>query len=207
MEILTIAQWVVASTVSLYWFCVAVMVIRSRRKFRVASGALPKTKFEKKMWMIWAPTIVAWIALAWSSDNAVASILPTGSLASSIWITTTVLAATLCVLSYFFTTRCWMKMGQDWSMAVEPDKETKLITDGPFSSVRHPIYALSLALMISSVFVVTNVPMLIVAAIHCSLLVIKSWNEERYLTQLHGQEYVDYLNRTNRFVPIRAIFG
>ena len=87
-------------------------------------------------------------------------------------------------------------------MAVEPGKETKLITDGPFSSVRHPIYALSLMLMISSLFVVTNIPMIVVAGLHCGLLVIKSWNEERYLTRLHGQQYTDYLNRTNRFLPV-----
>lgn len=203
MEILKYAQIIVAATVSLYWFCVAVMVIRSRKKNRV--GSIPKTKLERAMWMLWVPTIIGWIALTWNSDNLIYSTINSQT-ASSFWLAAIVVAAATAVLAFALTTRCWMKMGQDWSMAVEPGKETRLITDGPFSSVRHPIYALSLLLMISSLFVVINVPMVVVAVIHCSLLVVKSWNEERYLTNLHGKEYVDYLNRTNRFVPLRALW-
>ena len=203
MEILKYAQIVVASTVSLYWFCVAVMVIRNRKKNRV--GSIPKTKLERAMWMLWGPTIIAWLALTWNSDNLIFNAIHSQT-AISFWLTAIALAAATAVTAFVLTTRCWMKMGQDWSMAVEPGKETRLITDGPFSSVRHPIYALSLLLMISSLLVVTNIPMIAVAIIHCGLLVLKSWNEERYLTNLHGQEYVDYLNRTNRFVPVRALW-
>ena len=205
MEVLKTAQIVVASTVTIYWVCVVVMVIRSRRKYRVASGSIPKTRLERAMWLLWVPTIIAWIILAWNSDNLLYGRLQNAFFESS-WFALVAIASICCVIAFALTTRCWMKMGKDWSMAVEPGKETKLITDGPFSSVRHPIYALSLMLMISTVLVVTSIPMMFVAALHCGLLVMKSWNEERYLTRLHGQQYVDYLNRTNRFVPVRAIW-
>ena len=193
-------QVIVATTVTSYWICVFAMVVRSWAKFRVSSGSLPKTRLEKRMWILWVPTITAWIVLAWNSTNWITDLLSgQASAGSTIWLMITWLAAASAVIAFFLTTRCWMSMGRNWSMAVTPDKNTSLITDGPFSAVRHPIDALSLLLMISSLLVVTNPWMLLVAIIHCSMLLLKSWNEEHYLTQVHGNEYLNYLNQTNRF--------
>ena len=64
-------QNVVATTVTLYWTCVIGMIIRSWSKFRVTSGSLPKTRLEKRMWLLWVPTILAWNLLAWNSNNAI----------------------------------------------------------------------------------------------------------------------------------------
>lgn len=86
-------------------------------------------------------------------------------------------------------------------MAVRPDKQTELITTGPFSRVRHPIYALSLVLMVCTLVVAGSWRMAIVASLHISLLVLKSINEERYLITLHGTTYQEYLDRTRRFMP------
>ena len=199
-------QTVVAATVSLYWTCVVVMVIRSHIKYRVSSGSLPKTRFEKRMWYLWVPTIAAWIALTWNSDNVITS-NSAGSVPAwlaTFWTVMNWAAAASAVAAFAMTTRCWIGMGRNWSMAVAPQKDTELITDGFFSSVRHPIYALSLMLMVSSAIVVFNLPMLVVATIHCSMLYIKSWNEERYLTETHGEQYRQYQKQTNRFIPWRA---
>jgi protein-S-isoprenylcysteine O-methyltransferase Ste14 len=199
-------QAIVAATVTSYWICVFAMVVRSWAKFRVSSGSLPKTRLEKRMWILWVPTIIAWIWLAWNSSNWIADLLREQATAGSmVWSVIVWMAAVSAVSAFFLTTRCWMSMGRNWSMAVTPDKNTTLITDGPFSAVRHPIYALSLLLIISSLIVVTNPWMLLVAISHCSMLILKAWNEERYLTQMHGREYLNYLSRTNRFFPARAI--
>ena len=47
-------------------------------------------------------------------------------------------------------------MGTAWTMAVTPDRNTDLITDGPFARVRHPIYGFSLLLMACTVVVVAT---------------------------------------------------
>lgn len=201
-----IPQTVVAATVTMYWICVFSMVVRSWARFRVTSGSLPKTALEKRMWILWVPTIAAWIALAWNSSNLVTSALQSESyLVYQCWSVLTWVAAVSTVTAFVLTTRCWLSMGSNWTMAVRPDKETRLITDGPFATVRHPIYSLSLLLMISTLIAVTNWWMLLVAVIHCSMLVLKSWNEEQYLTRTHGQQYLEYLKQTNRFVPVRAL--
>ena len=203
-----IPHLIVAGVVSTYWLCVIVMSIRSRIKFSTPSGSLPKTPVEKAMWLLWVPTIVAWIAIGWNSRNDIwAAIDDTSALAAQLYYGTLWAFAIIAVVAFGLTVSCWIRMGKNWSMAVRPDKDTELITDGLFSAVRHPIYALSLLLMICTTVVICNWQMMIVAIIHCSMLVLKSWNEERYLVGVHGQQYVDYLSRTNRFLPIKAGFS
>ncbi|MCH5374001.1 MAG: isoprenylcysteine carboxylmethyltransferase family protein, partial [Planctomycetes bacterium] len=107
------------------------------------------------------------------------------------------------VLSFATTVRCWLAMGSNWSMAVNPKKPTRLLTEGVYSVVRHPIYALSLLLMLCTMLVVANLPMLLVGAIHITMLVGKAASEERYLLGLHGEAYAQYCRMTNRFLPCR----
>lgn len=209
MDWTDLPQLVVATTVTLYWTCVAAMVVRSWSKFKVASGSLPKSRLERGMWLLWVPTILAWNLLAWNSSNAV-----TESVASlgmpgldGLWYLVVCLATLAACFAFLTTTRCWLGMGRNWSMAVTPSKETELITEGFFSKVRHPIYALSLMLMISTVVVVANWMMLLVGSIHCCMLFLKAWNEERYLCQAHGNQYEEYRQRTNRFIPVRAVLA
>ena len=86
-------------------------------------------------------------------------------------------------------------------MGVSETQKTELITDGVFAYVRHPIYALSMLLMICSVIVVPTLPMLVIAVVHIVLMNIKAHNEERYLLKVHGEQYQRYLQRTSRFFP------
>ncbi len=202
-------QYVVAITVSLYWTCVVAMVARSWSKFKVASGSLPKTRLEKRLWVLWVPTILAWNLLAWNSSNTITeeiAYFQNPALAYA-WQSLLYVCATSACIAFIITTRCWISMGRNWSMAVTPSKKTELITDGVFSKVRHPIYALSLLLMVSTVIVVANWMMLIVGIIHCSMLWTKAWNEEHYLTQTHGRDYQEYQRSTNRFIPVRALLS
>jgi protein-S-isoprenylcysteine O-methyltransferase Ste14 len=49
--------------------------------------------------------------------------------------------------------------------------------------------------------VVATVPMLVVAAIHVVLMVLKARNEEQFLLSVHGDAYRSYCRRTGRFFP------
>ncbi len=209
MEWSQIPQLVVATAVTLYWTCVVAMVARSWSKFKVSSGSLPKTRLERTMWLLWVPTIIAWNLLAWYSSNAVTESLASLGITglSGLWFFVICLGALAACFAFLTTTRCWLGMGRNWSMAVTPSKDTELITEGVFSKVRHPIYALSLMLMISTMVVVANWMMLAVGTIHCSMLVLKAWNEERYLCQTHGRQYEEYRRTTNRFIPVRAMLA
>ena len=49
--------------------------------------------------------------------------------------------------------------------------------------------------------VVPTWPMALVAVTHFALHNLKARNEEAHLARLHGASYVQYMQRTGRFVP------
>ena len=88
-----------------------------------------------------------------------------------------------------------------WRMAVTPGERTELVTGGLYGHIRHPIYALSILLMLCSCIVVPTPPMLVVAAIHVALMMVKARNEEAFLSGAHGEAYAAYCAQTGRFIP------
>ncbi len=92
-------------------------------------------------------------------------------------------------------------MGQQWRMGIDPTQKIRLLVDGPFAKVRHPIYSLSILLMLCSVVVLPCPTMLLLAAIHITLMHIKARNEERFLLDTQGPSYAEYCRKTGRFIP------
>ena len=86
-------------------------------------------------------------------------------------------------------------------MAVTAGEKTKLITDGPFRRIRHPIYAFSILLMLCTAVIVPTVPMVVIAVVHVTLMNLKARNEERHMLATHGESYAQYVGRTGRFWP------
>ena len=95
-------------------------------------------------------------------------------------------------------------MRKDWSMAVTEQARGELITDGLFARVRHPIYALSMLLMVCSMIIAPTPPMIAIGLVHIALMHLKARNEERHLLKVHGDAYAGYVRRTGRFVPPRV---
>lgn len=194
---------VLASTVCAYWSYVAAMSVRVRRRTRKMAGIVPSQPLEKAMWLIWVPLVLTWMTLPWLAVTraeghwaalpAFARELP--------WAALRWAAALVGLACLRYSIRSWRRMGRNWRMAVAPGEETELVTSGPFARVRHPIYALSILLMLCTLAVVPTLPVLLMAALHIGMMVTKAHNEERFLSGLHGPAYADYCRRTGRFVP------
>jgi protein-S-isoprenylcysteine O-methyltransferase Ste14 len=191
------------ATIWAYWFGVGLMIARARRKTHGLAGLVPEQPLEQFMWIIWVPLVAAWIALPYLALVRSQGLLAVPEFAredpgyaSLRWI-----AAVGAVACLLLTSVCWSRMGVHWRMAVSVKGEEGLITDGPFRYVRHPIYALSMLLIICSAIVVPTLPMLVVAVAHLVLTHLKARNEERHLLTVHGEAYRRYLVRTGRFFP------
>ena len=191
-----------AATVWAYWACVGAMIVRTRRRTRKFSGIVPLQRVEQFMWIVWVPLVAAWMILPYlaaspaAPPRGLADFAREGPATSLRWAGVGVGFACL-VLSI----DCWLRMGRNWRMAVTPDQQTDLVTSGLYSRVRHPIYALSMLLMLCTVVVAPTVPIALMAAIHISLMIAKACNEERFLSERHGASYQHYLERTGRFLP------
>lgn len=196
-------QTIVTLAVWAYWTSVCVLVIRSHIRFRTSAGGLPRTTRERWMWALWVPAILLWQvfpAIAGSVSNPLFA-TPEIALNNPLLYSVRAIAAGLAVLAYGLTIPNWLGMGKNWSMAIVPNKRTGLITSGMFSYVRHPIYALSILLMVTTMIVTLTPAMTAIGIIHISMLSMKAMSEEKYLTSMHGQHYTNYCNRTGRFVP------
>lgn len=91
-----------------------------------------------------------------------------------------------------------------WSVKSLPAKErgNKLSTRGAFKYVRHPLYAAFLSIFDFGLAVYLNSYIFIVWAV----LLHPVWHyvvryEERLMVEIFGQSYVDYQERTGRFIP------
>ncbi|HSV18792.1 MAG TPA: isoprenylcysteine carboxylmethyltransferase family protein [Casimicrobiaceae bacterium] len=190
-----------ALTVSAYWIGVGVMVVRVRRHLRRDAGLVPEQPRERAMWVVWVPLVAAWVALPWLAQGHADGWLGLPSYARApAFVVVRSIAAFVGLCCWLATLRCYGRMGDDWRMDVS-SRATALITDGPFSRIRHPIYAFSILLMLASAVVLPTVPMLVVALVHIALMNLKARNEEAHLASMHGADYARYVARTGRFVP------
>lgn len=194
------------ATIWCYWFGVGLMILRARRKTHRFAGLVPERPLEQLMWIVWLPLVALWIVLPYlalvRSQGLVADVpafARSDGYALLRWVAA--IGGVACLL---LTSLCWSRMGRHWRMDVPLKGEVPLITDGPFRYVRHPIYTLSMLLMICSAVVVPTAPMLGIAIVHLLLMQLKARHEERHLLRLHGEVYRDYLARTGRFFPKRG---
>lgn len=193
--VVTIAIWA-------YWARVAAMVIRARRRGRRDVGFIPERPAERLMWLAVVPVVGAWMAfpvIALTHGHG-AFAVPGFARDEAWYAALRWIAAAASVACLAATLRAWRAMGRHWRMDIS-ERNTALLTSGPFSRIRHPIYALSIGMMIATAIVLPAAPMLAAAAAHIVLMYVKARNEEAHLARMHGEAYARYVERTGRFLP------
>ncbi|WP_437930263.1 isoprenylcysteine carboxylmethyltransferase family protein [Sorangium sp. So ce291] len=93
-------------------------------------------------------------------------------------------------------------MGDSWRIGVSADERTTLVTRGPFTAVRNPIFSF-MVLTASGMLLVVPDPLAIASlvALVVAIELQVRFVEEPYLLRTHGDSYADYCARVGRFVP------
>jgi len=105
------------------------------------------------------------------------------------------------VIGLAFT--CWARvvLGQNWSGTVQLKQDHELIVRGPYSFVRHPIYTGLLVAFFGTALAIGEWHALIGVA----LLAMAFWRklrlEERWLCELFGEPYRNYMRHVKALVP------
>ena len=86
-------------------------------------------------------------------------------------------------------------------MGIDPNEKTRLVLNGPFAYVRHPIYGLSQVLVIMTVLVYPSALMIVIAMLHVLFMQWEVRREDRYLVATHGEPYAKYQQHVGRFIP------
>ena len=107
----------------------------------------------------------------------------------------------LSVLGFIFVTLGGF--GRLWaSLYVEGFKTKKLITEGPYSMVRNPLYFFTYIILLGFCLVVKSIPIAITLIVAFTVLHIPAIiKEERKLLAQHDNAYREYYNNTPRLIP------
>ena len=133
-----------------------------------------------------------------------------------IWIVTPVLAfadyplrlmpfvaGTVCLLlGLWLFYRSHADLGTNWSVTLEVREQHRLVTQGIYRRIRHPMYT---ALLLYSVGQALALPNYVAGpsyGVAMALLVaLRIGPEERMMLEEFGKNYLEYMARTRRLVP------
>jgi protein-S-isoprenylcysteine O-methyltransferase Ste14 len=93
-------------------------------------------------------------------------------------------------------------LGKQWRLRAGLYSDHELIRTGPYSLVRHPVYASLLAILLSTLFLLTRWPW---GALSLTLYVIgtevRIWAEDRLLASRFGDEFATYRRDVPAYLP------
>ena len=122
-----------------------------------------------------------------------------------------VLAYLLPILAAALSIGCvWMSMaalrtlGREWSLEARLVEGHRLVIEGPYRLVRHPIYSAMLGKLIATGIMVSHWIGLLAGIVLITIgTAIRVRSEEKLLRAQFGAEYDDYARRVPGIVPIR----
>ncbi len=91
-------------------------------------------------------------------------------------------------------------LGRNWGMPMTEKADTELVTNGPYSRVRHPIYSGIILAMLGTAIAVSWYWLLAVVLLG-AFFVYSALNEERYMAGLFPDTYPAYKRSTKMLVP------
>jgi len=176
---------------------VAMMAIRAphgRRSRSVTVARSHKTALETLL------LVFAWIGflvpLIWI-------VSPAFSFADySLRVGPLVAGVTCLAIGLWLLFRSHADLGTNWSVTLELRKEHRLITQGVYRTIRHPMYSALILYAIGQALVVPNWVAGFTNLIAFTLLfALRVRAEEKMMTDQFGDEYAAYSARTKRLVP------
>jgi len=176
------------------------MAYKARVKGR-ASNLIPPEPIGRILRLIWTPLILIWVSQPFISALAHDPPRPWRLLYYDLRIAWP--AVVIVAICFAVTRVCWKRMGAGWRMGIDPGEQTVLVATGPFAYVRHPIYALSQAMMLATVAAVPSPLMIAAALLHLALLQWESRREEAHLLRVQPEQYARYRSQVGRFLPKR----
>jgi protein-S-isoprenylcysteine O-methyltransferase Ste14 len=117
--------------------------------------------------------------------------------------TAPLVAGVVCVvIGLWLFYRSHADLGTNWSITLEVREEHRLITQGVYGSVRHPMYSALVLYSVGQALVIPNwvagPSSLLGFAV---LLALRIRAEERMMGERFGDEYAAYSARTKRLIP------
>ena len=108
--------------------------------------------------------------------------------------------AVLCIVGVGLAIWARTILGRNWSGRPSTKEGHELVTGGPYSVVRHPIYTGMLTAMLGTFFI-AGLPGLLVFIAFSGVVIYRINVEERLMVQLFADKYLEYRRRTKALIP------
>lgn len=105
------------------------------------------------------------------------------------------------LLSLLFWTWTQVTLDTRWSAQLQLRSGHRLVTDGPYARIRHPLYSAMFAWAISLVLLTANWVFAGLAVLSIAGTMVRVPKEERMMLDAFGDEYRAYMRRTGRYFP------
>lgn len=92
-------------------------------------------------------------------------------------------------------------LGKEWSPQLQLRDEHHLVTNGPYTRIRHPLYTSMFGYAIGLALVTANWIFVILAVFVMAGMLRRVPREEQMMIDEFGEEYKDYMQITGRFFP------
>jgi protein-S-isoprenylcysteine O-methyltransferase Ste14 len=114
-----------------------------------------------------------------------------------------VLTILLAAISVWFCASAVRTLGAQWSLAARVVEGHKLVTQGPYSIVRNPIYTGMFGMLLATGLAVSHwVGLLFAVVIFAIGTFIRVRSEERLLREMFGHEFDEYARRVRAVIPL-----
>jgi protein-S-isoprenylcysteine O-methyltransferase Ste14 len=130
------------------------------------------------------------------------SLVPEAWTASPGSLARTGTVAALLIASLWLVFAAVQKLGKQWSLTARVLESHRLVTEGPYRFVRHPIYTAMLGLLLATGVAMSRGPAILAAVVIYILGTrLRIGVEERLLRDAFGPEYDAYARRVGGFIP------
>jgi protein-S-isoprenylcysteine O-methyltransferase Ste14 len=100
-----------------------------------------------------------------------------------------------------FWTWTQLALGKEWSPQIQLREEHRLVTTGPYTRIRHPLYTAMIGYGASLALVTANWVFILFAVAMTAWLPVRVPKEEQMMLEEFGEKYEAYMQRTGRFLP------
>jgi protein-S-isoprenylcysteine O-methyltransferase Ste14 len=197
--IIFLASWptlaVIVVMMSWFAFVVVFVVFLARKK----APSAPDSKRERTSIVGIALQGVGF-AVVWTSRRP--PFTPIVSSRKPVEIATALVTMALAIGSVWFVSAAVRILGKQWSLAARVLEGHRLITKGPYSVVRNPIYTGMFGMLLATGLAISHwVGLLIAIVVYAIGTVIRVNSEEKLLREAFGEEFETYARKVPAVVP------
>lgn len=193
-------QIIVILSALLYWGGVIINIYRVRKHIGRSPNIRPRGLKERLLWLAWFIVISGWIGQPFVFGSSYQSALfsPVSLFLNPVFFSA---GLTLIVSGYACTLWAYTALGYAWRIGINRRERIVLVRQGPYRVMRHPIYFFQMIILTGAACIMPTPFSLFILVLHFIAVLVKMLDEEAFLMQSAGEEFLTYRSQTGMFLP------